>query len=165
MSQSRLARRAGLLVLAVGMLFAGRLGAASAGDAKESKDAVKITATAGKPDADGKQTVTIAVDIDRGWHLYANPVKNEDMVNSQTVVKFLPGAKLEDVQIKYPEGKEKKDADVGNYQIYEGKVEITANVRRAKGDTSPLEVSVQISACDEKKCLMPSTVKIKVEQK
>ncbi len=133
---------------------------------KESKEAVKITATADKPDADGKQTVTITLEIDKDWHLYANPVKNAMMTDSQTVVKILANNKeLADTQIKYPAGKEKKDADFGNYNIYEGKVEVTATVRRAKDDTTPLEISLQISACDDKKCLLPSTVKMKAEQK
>jgi hypothetical protein len=134
--------------------------------APESKDAVKITATADKPDADGKQIVTITIDIQKPWHLYANPVKNEDMVNSQTVVKFNANNKaVGDAQIKYPAGTEKKDATVGNYMIYEGKIEITATVRRAKDDPSLLEAAVTLSACDETKCLMPSTVKVKVEPK
>jgi hypothetical protein len=125
---------------------------------------VKITATAEKPDGNGSQNVVVTIDIDPKWHLYANPVKNEDMVNSQTVVKITAGSKLEDVKITYPPGKQKKDS-IGTYDIYEGKVEIKATVRRAKGDESPLDVAVQVSACDEAKCLLPSTVKIKVEPK
>ncbi len=45
------------------------------------------------------------------------------------------------------------------------KVEIKATVRRAKDDNSPLDVSILVSACDEVKCLLPSTIKIKVEPK
>ena len=133
---------------------------------RESKDAVKITATADKPDADGKQIVTITIDILANWHLYANPVKNDMMTDSQTVVKLMAnGKKLEDAVIKYPVGKEKKDAMVGNYDIYEGKIEIKATAKRAKDDTTPLDIAVQVSACDESKCLLPSTVKIKPDSK
>ena len=39
---------------------------------------------------------------------------------------------------------------------------IKATVKRAKGDTSPLEVSVKFQACDEKMCLLPATVKVAV---
>jgi hypothetical protein len=167
MTRSRLAPRAVLPILPLvvaAVLFSSWLPVASA--APESKDAVKITATADKPDSDGKQTVTITIDIQKPWHLYANPVKNEDMVNSQTVVKITANDKpLDKTAIKYPTGTEKKDATVGNYMIYEGKIEITATVRRAKDDTNPLEAAVTLSACDETKCLMPSTVKVKVEPK
>jgi Disulphide bond corrector protein DsbC len=133
---------------------------------KESKDAVKITATCDKPDADGKQNVTITIDILANWHLYANPVKNDMMVDSQTIVKIAAsGKKLDDAVIKYPQGKEKKDAMVGNYDIYEGKIEIKAAVKRAKDDATPLDISVQLSACDDSKCLLPSTIKVKPDSK
>jgi DsbC/DsbD-like thiol-disulfide interchange protein len=148
----------------VGTLLSARPQLAKAADPKESKDAVKVTATADKPDGSGNQNVTITLDIDPKWHLYANPVKNEDMVSAQTVVKLAAGAKLEDVKITYPPGKQKKDS-AGTYDIYEGKVEIKATIRRAKDDNSPLDASIQVSACDEVKCLLPSTIKIKVEPK
>jgi hypothetical protein len=152
-----------LVSLATGLLFAPSLIAA---DFKESKDAVKITATADKPNADGTQTVTISIDIQQPWHLYANPVRNEDMVGSQTVVKLSgKNIKPEDVKIKYPEGRETKDSVAGTYRIYEGKVEITATIHRAKDDTSLPDLKVQVNACDATKCLLPSDVKVTVEAK
>ena len=51
------------------------------------------------------------------------------------------------------------DKVLGKYRVYEGKVTIKAAVRRAKGDTSPLEVSVKLQACDDKQCLLPATIK------
>jgi len=90
MSRNRLAPRALSLILpllvAVSLLCF-RPPVLSA--APDSKDAVTITATADKPDADGKQTVTLTLAIDAGWHLYANPVGNEDLKSVQTVVKAL----------------------------------------------------------------------------
>jgi hypothetical protein len=165
MSRCHFPARLALVSLATGLLFAPSLVAA---DFKESKDAVKITATADKPNAEGLQTVTIAIDIQQPWHLYANPVRNEDMVGSQTVVKLSQAGKNlkpEDVKIKYPAGREVKDPTAGTYWIYEGKVEITAVVQRGKEDTAVLEVAVQLSACDESKCLLPSNVKLKAEAK
>jgi DsbC/DsbD-like thiol-disulfide interchange protein len=152
-----------LPLLTAGVLLGANTPQASA-QPKESKDAVKIAATADTPDADGKQNVTMAIDIQAGWHLYANPVNNQDMVSSQTVVKIAAGGKLEDVKITYPAGKTKKDT-AGNYDIYEGKIVIKATVKRAKDDTSPLDISVMLSACDENKCLLPSTVKVKADSK
>ncbi len=163
MSRCLFPSRLALLSLATSLLFAPSLVAA---DFRESKDAVKISATADKPNAEGTQTVTITIDIQQPWHLYANPVRNEDIVGSQTVVKLSgKNIKPDDVKIKYPEGRETKDKDAGTYWIYQGKVEITATVRRAKDDTSPLDLSVQLSACDESKCLLPSTVKMTVGTK
>ena len=55
-----------------------------------------------------------------------------------------------------------KDAVLGKYNTYEDKVTIKATVKRAKGDTSPLDVSIKLQACDEKMCLLPATIKLTV---
>jgi uncharacterized protein len=128
--------------------------------AKKSDAVVKATAKADKPDADGKQTVTITLDIENPWHLYANPVGNEDLANAKTDITLSAKAKLEDVKIEYPDGKVVVDSAVGNYKVYEGKITIKAKVKRAKGDDSPLEVSIKLQACDDKRCLLPATVKV-----
>jgi hypothetical protein len=128
--------------------------------AKKSDAVVKIDARADKPDAAGKQNVTITIDIEKPWHLYANPVGLEDLVDSQTVVAFTAKTKPEAIKIDYPEGQLLKDATVGNYKIWEGKAIIKAQVQRAKGDGSPLEVSIKFQACNEKMCLLPATVKV-----
>ena len=64
--------------------------------------------------------------------------------------------------VEYPAGKLVKDKVVGDYKVYDDKVTIKAMVKRAKGDTSPLEVSVKFQACTEKQCLVPATVKLTV---
>src|SRR5438105_12127119 len=73
---------------------------------KKSDSVVKINATATAPDADGNQTVTITLDIDKNWHLYANPVGNDDLAPNATTVKV---PKAEDVKVTYPPGKLVKD--------------------------------------------------------
>jgi hypothetical protein len=156
-----------MLVVAVlaGLFICDSATAAPKND-KTSASVVKVTATADKPDADGKQSVTITLMIDKDWHTYANPVGNEDLESTQTVVTIGAKVKPTEVKIDYPKGKLIKDSVVGNYSIYEDKVTIKATVRRAKGDTSPLEVSVKISACIDtpklKKCLTQATVKVSV---
>jgi len=54
----------------------------------KSDSVVKITAkaTPEKPGADGKQEVTVTINVDKGWHLYANPPGQEDFVTAQTVM-------------------------------------------------------------------------------
>lgn len=126
--------------------------------AKKSDSVVKVEAKADKPDADGNQTLTITLDIDSPWHVYANPVDNEDLANAQTVVSFAAKGKLDNVKIEYPKGKPLKDKDE-KFNIYEGKVTIKAQVKRAKGDNSPLEVTIKLMACNDKTCLLPSTIK------
>ncbi len=128
------------------------------GQAKKSDGVVKVEAAADKPDADGKQTITITLDIDKTWHVYANPVDNEDLTPAQTVVSIASKGKLDDVKIEYPAGKEQTDAGV-KYKIYEGKVVIKARVKRASGNNDPLELTIKLQACNDKTCLVPATIK------
>jgi DsbC/DsbD-like thiol-disulfide interchange protein len=160
MSTTIVRRGALLAVLAVTatLLATGDLAA----QGKKSDSVVKVTATATKPDADGHQTVTVMLNIDKPWHTYANPVGNMDLVNTQTTVKVAAAQPVELVKVNYPEGILKKDKVVGDYRIYEGTVTIKAQVKRTKGDTSPLEVSTFIQACNENTCLLQATVKTTV---
>jgi DsbC/DsbD-like thiol-disulfide interchange protein len=128
--------------------------------AKKSDSVVKAEARADKPDADGKQTVTLTLDIEKPWHLYANPVGNEDLAEARTVVSFSAKDKIENAKVEYPAGKIIVDAAVGNYKVYEGKITIKATLKRTKGDDSPLEVTIKLQACDDKRCLLPATVKV-----
>jgi hypothetical protein len=130
---------------------------------KKSEDLVKITATADKPDADGKQIVTLKLDVEKSWHLYANPVGQEDLLSSQTVVSSAGKGKPEVVKVEYPPGKEIKDPTIGTYKVYEDAVTIKAHVRRAKDDNGPTEVKVKFQACNDKRCLLPSSVIVKVQ--
>ena len=101
------------------------------------------------------QTVTIALDIDKGWHLYANPVSNDTLTTVQTLVKF-PG---KEAKITYPPGKTVKDKVVGDYSTYEGKVTIKAQIKRSGDDKGPLEFTIRIQACNKDSCLATATVK------
>src|SRR3954447_21655424 len=65
---------------------------------------VKLSATAGKIEANGRQVVTIKMDVDKGWHAYANPVKNEAFEPNRTEVKISGARKLTAVTIEYPNG-------------------------------------------------------------
>jgi uncharacterized protein len=151
--------RFAVLLASLGLLAAGTLALARA---VKSDDKVRVTASATKPDADGNQVVTLNLDVEKPWHLYANPVGLEGLEDSQVVVTVNAKEKPESVKVEYPEGKLVKDATVGDYRIYEGKVTIKAQVRRAKGDTSPLEVSIRVQTCTETKCLPRSTVQVTV---
>jgi DsbC/DsbD-like thiol-disulfide interchange protein len=129
---------------------------------QEEKSAVK--ATAEKTDADGKQVITITLDVEKGWHAYANPVKNDDLVDAQTDVKLTGKKALDSVQIDYPPGKLLVDAKTGaKCYTYEGTVTIKATVKRAKGDTDPIQVTVKYQECNGNACKMPAKVKLEVK--
>lgn len=144
------------------LIVAGAAAQTSAQGTK-SDSKVKITAKADKPGADGKQAVTLTLTIEPGWHLYANPVGNDDFADNQTVVVKAPNSKHEVLKVDYPAGKVVKDKTVGDYKVYEDAVTIKAEVRRAKDSTDPLELNVKLQACNDKTCLLPATVKVKVE--
>lgn len=124
-----------------------------------SDKVVKATATASKPDAEGNQAVTITLDVETPFHLYANPVGQKDLNMVQTTVLFPKDVKV--VKIDYPAGILHKDKDVGDYRIYEGKATIKAVVHPAKG--GPLKFSVKIQACDSKRCLLPAKLNLTAE--
>ena len=132
------------------------------GGAKKSDSVVKTTAEAAPPDAEGKQVVTVTMEIESGWHTYANPVGQDDLASVQTTVTVTGKTKLTNVKVEYPAGKEIDDKVLGKYRIYEDKVEIRATVKRMPDDKNPLEVTVKFQSCTEKQCLLPATVKLKV---
>jgi DsbC/DsbD-like thiol-disulfide interchange protein len=153
----RIARRfAALLACVVGPAGANTAQA----QAKKSEDNVKITVKADQP-ADGKQVVTLSLEIAKGWHLYANPVGNPDLTSSQTTVTFTSGGKAVPAKVQYPEGKLKKEPAIGDYKIYEGTISIKATIDR--NGAGPAEAEIGFQCCDENRCLLPSKVKVKVD--
>ncbi|MSQ97050.1 MAG: hypothetical protein EXR98_21190 [Gemmataceae bacterium] len=133
---------------------------ADAGGTK-SESKVKAKVETSKIDTKETQTVTITLDIVKGWHLYANPVNHEFLEGAETKVKITSKAKLKGVRVMYPAGKvhiDKKE----KYDIYEGVVKIQAVVQRNNGDTNPLEIVIDVQACDSSVCLQPSKLKLMV---
>jgi DsbC/DsbD-like thiol-disulfide interchange protein len=150
------------LVFASLALTLGTMSPASAGGGKDESQ-VKFTTSAERPDRDGVQKITIKMAINSGYYAYANPVENEDLEPAQTVVKVTSAQKLQDVKIAYPAGTP-KSLDNIKYKAYEGTVDIIATVKRAQGDTSPLDLTVKFSVCNVKGfCLPPEQVKLQVK--
>jgi uncharacterized protein len=127
---------------------------------REAADVVTATLDAGKPDKDGKQTITITLTIAEPWHVYANPVGNDTLLESETFVEVFVGGKKVEAAIDYPAGLPAKDAGSGEYRIYAGAAKIAGTVKRAKDD-GELEVRVRVLACKDRLCLSPSTLKLK----
>src|SRR5438093_8038435 len=67
----------------------------------KSDEEVKLSVTAGKLDASGKQTITLTAVINKGWHIYANPVGNDDLAAAATVIKVAGKARPQEVNVKY----------------------------------------------------------------
>lgn len=145
--------------LALGMMCA--LWSANLQAGKDDKDApVKVTHVVSKADSAGKQKVTFTLDIKEGWHLYANPVGDEEYAPNATQIK----AKGATIKVTYPPGKVKTDNEGGkvrSFNVYKGKVQIVAEITRS-ADT-PAELTLQYNACDSMRCLPTTRAKFKVE--
>ena len=148
---------AAMLLASSAMIF----GAATvmAGGLKTSDTKVKATATAAKPDPSGKQMVTIELEVEKGWYIYANPVGNELLAPTATTVK-VAGNNAPNIKVKYPEPVVKKDDVVGDYKIYKGKVQIPVQLQSPAA--GPVEFLVTVNACSEAQgiCLKQGTLKV-----
>ena len=131
---------------------------AQAGGKSDSK--VKASAKASKVGADGNQKISITLEIEKGWYIYANPVGDEDFENNKTRVSLKAKDKVE-FNVTYPPGKVKVEDKI-KLNIYEDKVVIETTVQRTTGDTSPLQISIDVNSCNKGTCLLPGTVKLTV---
>src|SRR4051812_18228182 len=95
---------AGLLLVCV---FAAAWQTGEAG-AKKSETLVKVKATAG-PAVNDQRTIKLTLDIDQGWHIYANPVDHDMLASAQTQVEVKTDGKAVPAKIDYPKGKLNKD--------------------------------------------------------
>ncbi len=121
---------------------------------------IKATAVLGKAGPDGKQMLTLTIDIDKGWYIYANPVGNEMFEPNRTKITVKAKDKVA-ASINYPPGTE-KTIDKDKYRVYEGRVVIQIELTRANGDNSSLEVGITVNACDKDNCLLTGTKKLNV---
>jgi uncharacterized protein len=129
-----------------------------------SEDVVHATATLGPPDKDGKRAVSVTLKTDAPWHVYANPVGNDDLEAARTVVDVYADGKKLPLKVEYPKGKTEKDEKGAEYGVYEGEVTISGTVT-AK-DVKELEVRVKVQACtggENGRCLQGATLKIPVK--
>lgn len=128
--------------------------------AKTTDKVVTVTAKAEKPAADGTQKVNVTVKIEKGYHIYANPIGNDDLDNNKSVL-TVSGADL--VSVDYPKGKTIVDKVLGDYNTYEKEITITAKIKRKAGATGNVEANLKCQACTDKSCLPAITIKTKVD--
>jgi DsbC/DsbD-like thiol-disulfide interchange protein len=151
--------------LVLASLFAASVIADNPAPGKKSDSVVKVTATPEKPDAGGKQIVSLKIEVNKGWHIYANPVGDATLEPNATTVKVSGKGKPKLIRVDYPEGKLKQESiekTTVAYKVYEGTVTIKATVQRAANDREPLSFAIELNACKEGKCLMPGTVRLTV---
>lgn len=124
---------------------------------KESADVVKAEITEGL-EANGKRKVVVRLTIADGWHIYANPVGNDLLIESQTEISVYVEGKLVKTDVGYQKGKEYTDTAGEKYNVYRGGTEMTAVIGAPRA--SKIEARVKVTACKDGKCLLPSVIKI-----
>jgi len=107
--------------------------------------------------------VVVSLSIKDGWHLYANPVGEENLI--PTTLSLAPDQPATLVDVTYPPGEEKVLASGGPEKValYEGTVELTARVRLDPGArTIPdaLRLVVRHQACNDRACLPPASLTV-----
>jgi hypothetical protein len=117
-----------------------------------SDSVVKIQAKASPVDEKGFQKIRITLKIADGWRVFANPAGDE-LKAGELKIKVTSKKRLDKVQLQYPPGKKQKDPLIGTWMSYQGEVTIKGTVRRAKGDTGPLEVRVDYQSSNDKSCI------------
>lgn len=165
-----------IIILAAG----GRAAALEADDSDASERQVAQAApTAGVPKKDEKVKAEAHLSVDKlapgqecrilirltiapGWHINSNPAKPEGFVATEVSFKGKLGTLLKDV--KYPAGKSMRMQDQDEpVSVYDGKVDVFGKLvvpADAAGMTEDMEIVVSYQACDDTRCLRPTTVKL-----
>ncbi|MDB5388257.1 MAG: hypothetical protein JWM11_3903 [Planctomycetaceae bacterium] len=109
----------------------------------------------------------VVLKIDDGWHINPNPAGDEFAIPTELTMKSKFKVKAE--EISYPEPEEHDVPGLKKkLQYYSKQVEIRGVLdvpKSASGQEEVLEFLVKYQACNEKKCLRPMTLSIKVPVK
>ncbi|WP_435009327.1 DUF255 domain-containing protein [Tundrisphaera lichenicola] len=129
-----------------------------------------VTARASEPkpatiEPGGEFEVALALTIQEGFHLYANPAGSEDVI--PTSLSLGAGPKADLIEIDYPDGEAKALAANGSAKVnvYEKATRITARVRLApdaKPGPATLVLRVRYQACTDRACLAPAALEVPV---
>jgi DsbC/DsbD-like thiol-disulfide interchange protein len=108
----------------------------------------------------------VALEVKKGWHIYANPTGVD--ILKPTTLTLEPGQPAGGLEVSYPKGQSKVLGSLGKDKValYGGKVEIPVRFTLA-GDARPgkrkVEFKLKYQACDDKVCLAPATLTIPLE--
>jgi len=104
-----------------------------------------------------KSRFAVVIDVDKGWHINANPAKPDFLVPTALAVKSKLGTDL--AGVKYPEGKGLMIGGLGEpIMSYSGRVVIFGDLEvpaSAAGKEETVAIAVRYQACDDSQCLRP----------
>jgi DsbC/DsbD-like thiol-disulfide interchange protein len=117
---------------------------------------------AGAPTPGALVTLSVWLDIQPGWHVYANPTG--DKLSRPTTLAVAPEAPVKLIAIDYPPG-ERLDpaASPGSPLAYRGSVRIPLRLqldRAAPAGNLELPIIVRFQACNDQLCLPPKSLTV-----
>ena len=109
--------------------------------------------------------VEVQLELAEGWHINANPSSWDLLI--PTTVSVSPDASVGILSVTYPKGKPfHADWRETPISIYEGNITIEMKLKLKPGETIekafPLNIDVRYQACDEHRCLPPSTATLRL---
>ena len=106
--------------------------------------------------------IAVVVEIAKGWHVNANPAKEELIATEVTLPEV---AYLAFGEVVYPAGDVLKLGSIGEAPVYHDT--ITIGIQADLSQTAPigastLDFQLQYQACDDAQCLLPETLNFSV---
>ena len=139
-------------MLTLALLFLPTLGIAA------DKVTPRVFLSVDKLPAGGVCDVAILLEVEEGWHVYANPTKADWQIPTTLKVKAKNGTKLS--KTLYPAG-EQITVQGDRISVYEGRVLLFATLQvpsSAAGQEEQLSFEVRYQPCNDSQCLAPTTV-------
>jgi uncharacterized protein len=113
----------------------------------------------------GEVNVVLTVMIQKGWHLYANPIEVENL--KPTTVVLGPGSPATIAKVDYPKGDLKLLAgSTEKVPVYEGTITFNARIRlddSVKAGSITLPLRVRYQACNDRSCLAPASLDVSLK--
>ena len=108
--------------------------------------------------------VLVILAIDPAWHINANPAGDEFALATEFTMKSKQKTKLG--KVVYPKGKKMEVEGFDNPRaVYTKKAVLRAKLEvpvEAAGEKEEMLLSIRYQACDDKRCLRPTTLELKV---
>lgn len=106
----------------------------------------------------------VVLNIEDGWHINPNPAPDEFVIPTELTLKSTN--KVKAVDLSFPEPEEKEVPELNKtIQFYSKQVEIRGVLeipKTAAGKPETLEFLIKYQACNDKRCLRPTTLTIAV---
>jgi len=129
----------------------------------QSADYVKVGAVL-RPASDAPSGIDVVLDIERGWHVNANPASMDFLI--PTTLKAMRGSRPVEIAVDYPRGHLLEAGFDKPIAVYSGKTTLPVKLRGAAADheRAGLKIIVNLQACnDTGRCLIPGDITAIVE--